>query len=94
MRMGRINISIPDDLILDAKTEGMNISKFMAVSLAEELDRRRKIRALDDYLAELEAENGPVTPEAMAAAEAWADEAFAGTVYATPERATSNRKAA
>ncbi len=86
MRMGRMNISVPDELIRAAKVADMNVSKFMSNALAEELDRRAKIKALDEYLAELEAENGPVAPEAMVAAEAWADEAFAGTIYANPKR--------
>jgi hypothetical protein len=39
----------------------------------EELDRRAKVEALDTYLASLEAELGPVSPEEAAAATAWAD---------------------
>jgi post-segregation antitoxin (ccd killing protein) len=93
MRMGRINISVPDELVQAAKAENMNISKFMSSALAEELDRRAKIRALDEYLTELESEHGPVSAAAMAEAEAWADEVFAGTVYASP-KASPNRKAA
>ncbi len=84
--MGRIKISLPDELIQAAKAQGMNISKFMSGALAEELDRRAKMRAQDEYLTELEAEHGPVSAAAMAEAESWADEAFAGTVYANPSR--------
>jgi hypothetical protein len=47
---------------------GLNISRVSAVALAEELDRRAKIAALDSYLRELDAELGPIpTDEQLAA---------------------------
>jgi hypothetical protein len=40
------------------------------------LDRRAKLAELDTYLAELEAELGPITAAEQAAAREWADRAF------------------
>ena len=41
--------------------------------LVEELDRLSKLRALDDYLDELEATLGPISPEEQAAAAKWVE---------------------
>ena len=59
MRMARVNITIPDELLEHARSAGLNVSRLAASALAEELDRRAKIAALDDYLAEMDAEFGP-----------------------------------
>jgi post-segregation antitoxin (ccd killing protein) len=77
MRMtARVNISIPDELLRRAREAGLNISKLARDSIADELDRRAKIAAVDEYLAELEAELGPIGAQEQAAADAWADEVF------------------
>ena len=76
MRMARVNITIPDELLAQAREAGLNVSKLAAAALAEELDRRSKIRALEEYLAELDAELGPMTPEEEAAGKAWAERVF------------------
>jgi len=73
MRMARVNITIPDDLLRRARTEGLNVSALASAALAEELDRRRKIVALDIYLAELEAEHGPIPEVEQAEAQAWVE---------------------
>ena len=73
MRMARVNITIPDELLEHARAAGLNVSRLAAMALAEELDRRAKIAALDTYLAELEAELGPVPQAELDAAVAWAD---------------------
>jgi post-segregation antitoxin (ccd killing protein) len=73
MRMARVNITIPDQLLVHAKAEGLNISRLAAAALSDELNRRSKLAQFDAYLAELEAELGPVDPVKMAEAEAWAD---------------------
>ena len=44
-----------------------------AADLAEELDRRAKIAALDAYLAEMDAELGPVPDAELQDAAAWVD---------------------
>ena len=76
VRMARVNVSIPDDIIAEARAAGLNVSQVAAVALRDELERRAKVAALDRYLAALEAEFGPVPADERAAAEAWAAAAF------------------
>jgi hypothetical protein len=78
MRMARVNITIPDELLEQARTAGLNVSRLAATALAEELDRRAKVAALDAYLAELDAEFGPVPEDELREAAAWADNLVAG----------------
>jgi hypothetical protein len=73
MRMARVNITVPDELLGQARAAGLNVSRLAAAALAEELDRRAKIAELDVYLAEMDAEFGPVPAEELAAAAQWAD---------------------
>ncbi|MGH9186888.1 MAG: type II toxin-antitoxin system CcdA family antitoxin [Acidimicrobiales bacterium] len=74
--MARVNITIPDELHELAKEAGLNISQLTRRGIVEELDRRAKIAALDTYLADLDAELGPVGESERAAAEAWAERVF------------------
>lgn len=76
MRMARVNITVPDELIEQARAAGMNVSRLASSAIEAELLRRIKIAELEAYLAELDAELGPPTPEQTAAAESWADEVF------------------
>lgn len=76
MRMARVNITIPDELVARAKEAELNISKLARDAIVHELERLAKIAALDRYLAELEAEFGPPTAEETARAREWADRAF------------------
>jgi len=76
MRMTRVNISVPADLVMRAKAAGLNISQLASGAVAGELDRLAKLAALDSYLSELEAELGPVPPEEAAAAKQWANDVF------------------
>jgi predicted transcriptional regulator len=76
MRMARVNITVPDDLLDRARAAGLNVSRLAAAALAEELDRRTKIAELDAYLAELDAELGPVPQHELRAAREWADTAL------------------
>lgn len=71
--MARVNITVPDDLLTRARAVGVNVPRIASQGLVEELDRREKVAALDAYLADLEAESGPATPEEEAGAAAWAD---------------------
>jgi post-segregation antitoxin (ccd killing protein) len=73
MRMARVNITVPDELLEQARVAGLNVSRIAAAALAEELDRRAKVAALDAYLAELDAELGPVPEADRQEAAAWAD---------------------
>lgn len=74
--MARVNITVPDVLIEQARAAGMNVSRLASSAIEEELLKRIKIAELDAYLAELDEELGPPTLEATAAAEAWADRVF------------------
>jgi Post-segregation antitoxin CcdA len=74
MRMARVNITIPDELLEHARAAGLNVSRLASAALVEELDRRAKIAALDAYLAEQEAEFGPVPASDLEAAAVWADQ--------------------
>jgi post-segregation antitoxin (ccd killing protein) len=78
MRMARVNITVADEVIAAARAAGLNVSQVATAALAAELERRAKVAALDAYLAELEAEQGPATAEEVAAAEAWADQVLGG----------------
>jgi Arc/MetJ family transcription regulator len=74
MRMARVNITVPDDLLAEARAAGLNVSRLTTLALADELDRRAKVAELDAYLADLEAEYGPVAAEDLAEAAEWADQ--------------------
>ena len=76
MRMARVNITIPDELLVGARAAGLNVSRLAASALADELDRRAKITALENYLRELDAELGPISAAEQAAAQNWADRLF------------------
>ncbi len=95
MRMARVNITVPDDLLEQARAAGLNISRVAATALNEELDRRAKIAALDAYLNELEAELGPVPEADRQEAAAWASALMASrpTAKRIPARARQPRSA-
>ena len=76
MRMARVNITIPDELLARARAAGLNVSAAAAAGLTDELVRIEKNAELDRWLAEMEAEHGPSTPEEIAEADARIDRAF------------------
>ena len=76
MRMARVNITVPDDLLERSKAAGLNVSRVSSDALSEELNRRERIGALDRYLRALDAELGPVSSEEQAGAREWADRAL------------------
>jgi post-segregation antitoxin (ccd killing protein) len=73
IRMARVNITMPDDLHAEAKRAGLNISQMAQQAVAAELARLAKVAELDAYLAELDAELGPISDADRAEAKAWAD---------------------
>lgn len=79
MRMARVNITVPDDVVAQARAAGLNVSRLATAALVEELGRRGKIDALDSYLADLESELGPIPSEEVAAAARWADQVLAAS---------------
>ena len=81
MRMAKVSVSIPDEVVAAAKAAGLNISRLATRALADELDRQAKVAELDAYLARLESELGPISATDAAAAADWAerlDESNAG----------------
>lgn len=87
MRMARVNITIPDELLEQARAEELNVSRLAANALADELDRLAKIAALDRYLDELDAELGPASEDEKMAAREWADRAFGEAPGRAPQAA-------
>lgn len=71
MRMARVNISLPDELYRRAKEAGLNVSKLTRDAIVDELERLAKVAAVDEYLAQMEAELGPISAEEQARADAW-----------------------
>jgi post-segregation antitoxin (ccd killing protein) len=92
MRMARVNITVADEVIAAARAAGLNVSQVATAALEAELERRAKVAALDAYLAELDAEQGPASAEEVAAAEAWADEVLSGGTASGGTRAPSRRR--
>ena len=76
MRLARVNITIPDELLAQAKTAGLNLSRTASLALAAEVERLAKVADLDRYLEELTTELGPLSEDEQAAARIWADRAF------------------
>ncbi|MBO0772313.1 MAG: type II toxin-antitoxin system CcdA family antitoxin [Actinobacteria bacterium] len=89
MRMARVNITVPDDLLSRARAAGLNVSRVAAAALAEELDRQAKLRELDIYLADLDAELGPVPQHELKAAREWADAVLPAAHGGTASQARS-----
>jgi post-segregation antitoxin (ccd killing protein) len=86
MRMGRMNISMPDDLVAKAKALGLNVSRLAAAAVALEVRKAEKNAYIDRYLAELEAEQGPISEHEMRDAQAWVDGLIAGSAPSTDGR--------
>jgi post-segregation antitoxin (ccd killing protein) len=75
--MARRNISLPDDLDEQARRARLNVSALAQRAVADELDRRRRMAALDAWLDELDAAHGAPSAKAKAKAKAWLDSASA-----------------
>lgn len=73
--MARRNISLPDDLDEQARKARLNVSALAQRAVADELDRRQRMAALDAWLDDLDAANGPPSAKAQAKAKAWLDSA-------------------
>jgi post-segregation antitoxin (ccd killing protein) len=73
--MARVNVSIPDDVIERARAGGLNVSRIATAALEEALEKQLKIAMVDEYLAELEAELGPIPQADLDRAQAWLDSA-------------------
>jgi post-segregation antitoxin (ccd killing protein) len=74
MRIARVNITVPGELLERARRADLKVSRIASAALAQELDRLAKIAELDEYLASLNEELGPPSDEEVAAALVWVDE--------------------
>lgn len=77
MRMARVNITVPDEVVAQSRAAGLNVSRLATAALLDELDRRSKIDALDAYLAQLDRELGSIPHSERAAAATWVDKVLA-----------------
>lgn len=75
--MARRNISLPDDLDEQARSARLNVSALAQRAVADELDRRERMAALDAWLDDLDAAHGAPSEQAKAKAQAWLDSATA-----------------
>jgi len=75
--MARRNISLPDDLDEQARSAQLNVSALAQRAVADELDRRQRMAAVDAWLDELDAAHGEPSARAKAKAQAWLDSATA-----------------
>ena len=89
--MARRNISLPDDLDDQARRARLNVSALAQQAVLDELDRRRRMAALDAWLDELDATHGPPSAKARARAQAWLDSA---TPVQAKKKASRTRRAA
>ncbi len=69
--MPRVNIWLPEDLHRAAKNLHLPLSELAQRAIAAEVERHRKVAALDAYLADLDNELGPATSDQVAEAETW-----------------------
>ncbi|MGH3754013.1 MAG: hypothetical protein ACRDRP_15210 [Pseudonocardiaceae bacterium] len=67
--MPRMQVYLPDELHRQVKQEELPVSEILQEALREELARREKLAAIDEYLQELVAEVGEPTAEDYARAE-------------------------
>lgn len=74
--MARVNITIPDGVVQAARDANLNISRLARNAILAELDRQSKIAGMEQDLAELEAELGPVAEADRLRAEAFLDQAL------------------
>jgi post-segregation antitoxin (ccd killing protein) len=69
--MARRNISLPNELDEQARTARLNVSALAQRAVADELDRRRRMAALDRWLDELDDAHGVPLDEHIEEARAW-----------------------
>lgn len=65
-----MQVYLPDELYDEVKSRGLPASELLQAAVRAELDRQRALDETDKYLAELDDELGPPSPDALARAEA------------------------
>lgn len=91
MRMARVNVYLPDKLFKRAKHAKLSVSELSQRAIREELLRRERMQALEEFVGALEDEQGPATPDESAAAETWAAEVLAAAQQARDKPARPRR---
>jgi post-segregation antitoxin (ccd killing protein) len=93
--MARRNISLPDDLDEQARRARLNVSALAQRAVADELDRRQRMAALDAWLDELDAAHGApsVKAKAKAKAQVWLKSATAVQPWPKPKVRTASPRA-
>jgi len=89
MCMTRVNITVPDEVVAQAKAAGLNVSRLVTAALVDERDRRRKIDALEAYLAHLAGELGPIPADESVAAFAGANGLLTAPAFGAGRRRRS-----
>ena len=67
--MARMTVYLPEELHAQVKAEKLPVSEILQAALRQELSRRDKVQALEEYLTELAEEVGEPTAEDIAEAE-------------------------
>jgi len=67
--MPRMQVYLPDELHRQVKQQDLPVSEILQQALREELTRREKLAAIDEYFKELAAEVGEPTAADYAKAE-------------------------
>jgi hypothetical protein len=75
--MPRVSIWLPEEIHRAAKELQLPISELAQKAVSAEINRRKKLDLLEAYLAELDEEFGPETPEETAEADAWIERVVA-----------------
>ncbi len=73
--MARVTITLPDELVEQARAAGLTISTWAAADLRDRLSDLTRQAQLVRYLDALDAESGAPSNEEQTAAEAWLDAA-------------------
>lgn len=80
-----MQVYLPDELYRYVKDNDLPASQLLQSAVEAEIERRLKVNELEVYLADLEAEVGPPTPED----EAYAERLVDGIVGAEDDRRTA-----
>lgn len=76
MRMARVNITVPDDVLTRARDHGLNVSGLATAALRNELERLDKVAGFERMMAEIDAEMGPRDPQEIEDARRWAEDVY------------------
>ncbi len=84
--MARVQLYLPDDLHLEAKTKGLLLSNLLQGAVRAALREERLGAEMDRYLTELRDEVGEPSKLAKKRAAAWAERVLTGPRARSPRR--------